>query len=424
LLARATGEQAVGFVDWWRRAVRSLLEAPAPIDRVANKLPVGRPPLLAFVTDVETERVLEACLTQLALAHAPIKRGSIARAVEALGAERSPNQLIVDISGLDLAVSQIYELAEVCEPGVTVIAIGDRNDVGLYRDLLQAGVADYIVKPLTPQLLERALVLQGNADAGPIQKKVGKMVAVVGARGGVGTTTLAVNLAWYLAHRQSRRVALVDLDLQNGDCALALNIRPTSGLREALVNPQRVDNTLLERAMTPVGERLFVLSSEEPLHDDLQFSAEAVETLVGALREQFHYVFLDVPRIPWAPYRRALEVADLRVIVADQTLRSLRDTVRLRAALGEADGKHRNLLVVNRHGEGGRHALTLREMRRDFELLPKSVIPFQPKLFTAVATETQIAAARRGRCADAIAALALELSGRPPSRRRWWRSRI
>ena len=91
--------------------------------------------------------------------------------------------------------------------------------------------------------------------------------------------------------------------------------------------------------MTPVGERLFVLSSEEPLSDDLHFTAVAVETLVSALREQFHYVIVDVPRIPAAPYRRALEMADFRVIVADQTLRSVRDTVRLRAALGEGDGK-------------------------------------------------------------------------------------
>ena len=229
-------------------------------------------------------------------------------------------------------------------------------------------------------------------------------------------------MAWYLANRQSRRVALVDLDLQNGDCALALDIKPTSGLREALANPLRIDNTLLERVMTPVGERLFVLSSEEPLSEDLHFTAVAVETLVSALREQFHYVIVDVPRIPAAPYRRALDMADFRVTVADQTLRSVRDTVRLRAAIGEGDGKRRNILVVNRHGEGGRHAVTLQEMQHVVEVKPKSVIPFQPTLFTTISGGAKIAAAQRGKFTDAIAALALELSGRPPERRRWWRA--
>jgi len=405
--------------------MRSVLEAPAPIERTGpNKLPVGRPSFLAFVTDAETDKLLRECVTQLALGQGTIMRGGIAKAIEHLGQHRSPHILIVDVSGIDLPVSRIHELAEVCEPGVAVIAVGNRNEIGLYRDLLQAGVADYIVKPLNTQLLAKALA-SGRVHTGgasPIHKKRGMMVGFVGTRGGVGTTTLAVNTAWYLANRQSRRVALVDLDLQNGDCALALDIKPTSGLREALANPLRIDNTLLERVMTPVGERLFVLSSEEPLSDDLHFTAVAVETLVSALREQFHYVIVDVPRIPAAPYRRALEMADFRVMVADQTLRSVRDTVRLRTAIGEGEGKRPNILVVNRHGEGGRHAVTLDELQHVVEVKPKSVIPFQPTLFTTISGGAKIAAAQRGKFTDAIAALALELSGRPAERRRWWRA--
>lgn len=401
--------------------MRSILEMPAPIEKTTNRLPVGRAPLLAFVSDAATEKVLRECLTQLSLANM-IVRGGIAKAIETLGAERSPNILIVDISGIDLPISQVHGLAEVCEPGVTVIAIGDRNEIGLYRDLLHAGVTDYIVKPLTSQLIARALNQRtGTREASPIQKKLGTMTALIGARGGVGTTTLAVNLAWHLANRQSRRVALVDLDLQNGDCALALNIKPTPGMREALVNPTRIDSTLLERVMTPVGHRLFVLSSEEPLRDDLEITAEAVDTLVGALREQFHYIIVDVPRIPATPYRQALDIADFRIIVGDQTLRSVRDIVRLRGVLGEGDGK-RNSMVVNRYGEGGRHAVTLQEMHHVLGLQPRTVIPFLPTLFAAATNGRRVAAARRSKFTDAIAALVLELSGRPPERRRWWSS--
>jgi pilus assembly protein CpaE len=401
--------------------VRSILEMPAPIEKTTKRLPAGRAPLLAFVSDSATEKALRECLTQLSLAHGMIVRGGIAKAIETLGAERSPNILIVDISGVDLPVSQVDDLAEVCEPGVTVIAIGDRNEIGLYRDLLHAGVTDYIVKPLTPQLIARALNQRtGRGEATAIQKKLGTMTALIGARGGVGTTTIAVNLAWHLANRQSRRVALVDLDLQNGDCALALNVKATPGMREALVNPTRIDSTLLERVMTPVGHRLFVLSSEEPLRDDLEFTAEAVDTLVRALREQFHYVIVDVPRIPAAPYRRALDTADFRIIVGDQTLRSVRDIVRLRDVLGEDDGKRRNGFVVNRYGEGGRQAVSLQEMHHVLGLQPKTVIPFLPTVFAAAVNGTRVAAARRSKFSDAIAALVLELSGRSPERRRWW----
>ena len=401
--------------------MRSILEMPAPIEKTANRLPVGRAPLLAFVSDAATEKVLRECLTQLSLANGMIVRGGIAKAIETLGAERSPDILIVDISGIDLPISQVDVLAEVCEPGVTVIAIGNRNEIGLYRDLLQAGVTDYIVKPLTSQLIARALNHgTGPREAGAIQKKLGTMVALIGARGGVGTTTIAVNLAWHLANRQSRRVALIDLDLQNGDCALALNIKPTPGLREALVNPTRIDSTLLERVMTPVGHHLFVLSSEEPLHEDLEITTEAIDTLVGALREQFHYIIVDVPRIPATVYRRALDIADFRIIVGDQTLRSVRDIVRLREVLGEGDGKQRNGFVVNRYGEGGRHAVTLQEMHHVLGLQPRSVIPFLPSVFAAATNGTRVAVARRSKFTDGIAALVLELSGRSPERRRWW----
>ena len=395
-------------------ALASSLHSPAPIEK-AVRATADRVRLMAFVANGESEASLQACLSQLSFPDATIKTGGIARAIRHLGAERSPENIIVDISGTDMPASRVHDLAQLCEPGVTVIAIGDRNDIGLYRDLVQAGVSEYVVKPITPQLLAKALSPQPTPVEGiPVSRKLGKMVAFVGARGGVGTTTLAINLAWYLADRQKRRVLLLDLDVQTGDCALALNVTPTPGLSDALANPLRIDSVFLERAMTTHSERLFVLSAEEPLRAEVNFPAEAVDTLIGVLRTQFHYIIVDVPRLPGAPYRRSLDMADIRVIVADQTLRTVRDAVRLQAALREGSAAHRNLLVVNRNGEGGRYAMTLDEMAK-VDLHPKVVIPFRPKLFTAAAL------ARYSRLTEAVAVLATEISGHMPERTPWWR---
>ena len=395
-------------------ALASSLHSPAPIEK-AVRATADRVRLMAFVANGESEASLQACLSQLSFPDATIKTGGIARAIRHLGAERSPENIIVDISGTDMPASRVHDLAQLCEPGVTVIAIGDRNDIGLYRDLVQAGVSEYVVKPITPQLLAKALSPQPTPVEGiPVSRKLGKMVAFVGARGGVGTTTLAINLAWYLADRQKRRVLLLDLDLQTGDCALALNVTPTPGLSDALANPLRIDSVFLERAMTTHSERLFVLSAEEPLRAEVNFPAEAVDTLIGVLRTQFHYIIVDVPRLPGAPYRRSLDMADIRVIVADQTLRSVRDAVRLQAALREGSAAHRNLLVVNRNGEGGRYAMTLDEMAK-VDLHPKVVIPFRPKLFTAAGL------ARYSKLTEAVAVLATEISGHMPERTPWWR---
>ncbi len=156
------------------------------------KLPVGRAPLLAFVADAETEKALQECLAKLAFAQGPITRGGIAEAIEALATQQSPNVLIVDISGLDLPISQVHSLAEVCEPGVIVVAIGNRDDIGLYRDLLQAGVADYLVKPLTPQLLAKVLAATTNTGAPP-------SAYTAGVKGGASARLLEPLLEHYRA---------------------------------------------------------------------------------------------------------------------------------------------------------------------------------------------------------------------------------
>jgi pilus assembly protein CpaE len=387
------------------------------------KVAAGRLPLMAFV-DAGTERVLQEA--SVLLGRSAIMRGGIAKAIDYLSEERSPHLLLVDISGIDLPLSQIHTLADVCEPGTTVVAIGDHNDVGLYRDLIDAGVSHYIVKPLTRELLTKALTPKVNSgDIGRSSLKLGKLVSVIGARGGVGATTLACNLAWHLANRQSRRVALVDLDLQHGDCGFLFNLNTTPGFRDALANPLRLDHLLLDRIMTQHGERLFVLGSEEPLHEHVQFTAPAIDALFSVLQSQFHYVVVDVPRSSAPAYRRAVEIADRRIIVVDQTMRAMRDASRLIKLFNsgtpgiEHSAEHRNIFVVNRIGEAGNRSLSLKEIQSILKVQPTSLIPFLPSLMTPAAHAGEIAANKRGKFADAVGVLALELSGRH-QRRRWW----
>src|SRR5712691_895511 len=384
------------------------------------KVPAGRPAALAFVIDAESEAVLQGAF--LEEAPGAVLRGNITKAIQHLSGARSPHILVVDISDLALPVTEVHRLADVCEPGVTVIVIGARNEVGLYRDLLQAGVAEYIVKPLTPDLIAKALstVVLG-ADAAPISRKLGKLIAFVGARGGVGTSTMAVNLSWYLANRHARRVALLDLDLHNGVCSLLLNLPPSSGLRDALENPMRVDSLFLERTMTPHGERLFVLGSQEPLEEDLQFPAKAIDNLVEVLREQFHCIVVDVPRVPSAVSRRVLEISDTRAIVVDQTLQAVRDAARLRQLNGLDGRERRDLIVVNRQGEAGRHAVRVDEVAGALEQRLRCIVPFQPALFASAGARGIVPVEQKGHFADAIGALATEISGQPTQRISRWR---
>lgn len=406
-------------MDTMTAALEVPLLLASPTTETSPRAAAGRLPLMAFV-DAETERVLQE--SAVMLGRCVIMRGGIGKATEYLNQQRSPQLLIVDISGVDMPLSLVHTLADVCEPGTDVVALGDRDSVGLYRDLIEAGVSNYIVKPLTRDLLTKLLAPK-TAKVPKVSVKLGKVVAFTGARGGVGTTTLAANLAWNLANRQGRRVALVDLDLQSGDCALLLNVENTPGFRDALANPLRLDHLLLDRLMTRVGERLSVLGSEEPLEANIQVTAAAIDTLFSALRTQFHYIIVDVPRIPAPAYRRALEMADRRIIVVDQTMRSMRDAVRVAELFDDASDE-RNVFVVNRVGEAGATGLALKSVETVLQVRPARLIPFVPKLVIPAAHHAEVAASRRGKFASAVNQLALELSGRRQSRKWWsWRAK-
>src|SRR5260221_1410152 len=263
-----------------------LLSSTTNLERT-SRAPAGRPAALAFANDPDSEAVLKTAFREEA--PGSVLRGDITKAIQHLSANRSPRVLVVDISNVALPVTQIHQLADVCEPGVSVIVIGNRDEVGLYRDLLHAGVAEYIVKPLTDTLVAKALhTALGAVEPTPISRKLGKVVALIGARGGVGTSTIAVNLAWYLANRQVRRVALVDLDLYNGVCSLALNVPPSGGLREALENPLRIDSLFLERTMTAESERLYALGSEDRLNAEPEPSPNCATRLLHVIREPPH----------------------------------------------------------------------------------------------------------------------------------------
>lgn len=396
-----------------------LLNTPTPVEK-PSKLPAGRPAALAFVNDPNSEEVLQTAFREEA--PGAVLRGDITKAVQHLSATRSPRILVVDISDIELPVTEVHRLADVCEPGVSVIVIGTRDEVGLYRDLLQAGVAEYIVKPLTDSLVAKALqAAQAGAEPTLISRKLGKVIGFVGSRGGVGTSTMAVNLAWHLANRQGRRVALVDLDLHNGVCSLMLNVQPSGGLREALENPARVDTLFIERTMAAASERLYVIGSEEPLNEELQFEENAVDRLIEALREQFHYVVADLPRLPNPLSRRVFQLADTRVVVLDQTLQSIRDAARINRLPIVEGGPGRPLTIVNRIDEGGRRSVKVEEVAGALDQRLRVLVPFQPTVFASAAADGMVAVEKQGRFADAIAALATEVSGQMAEKRSRWR---
>ena len=267
---------------------------PAP--QKEGRASADRPEAVAFVEDESSRELIGRALSEFMFSNVGIKRGNISTAISQLAEQRSPRLLIVDISNVDLPLSSIAELAEVCEPGVTVVAIGDRNDVGLFRELINSGIRDYLVKPLTYQLLHRSLLNIVQDVALPKQTtNLGRVTVFLGARGGVGTTTLATSCGWEIARQRHRRVGLLDLDLHFGSAALALDLDPSHVLREALDDPSRIDGLFVDRAMMKHSPMFYVLAGEEPLSEMVPLGRAGIELVVAELRAKFHYVLIDMP---------------------------------------------------------------------------------------------------------------------------------
>ena len=209
----------------------------------AMEIPVPAPtraPFLGFTVDAETRSTLLALAGDRGWPAECVRDGCVPEATAQLAGAATPETLVVDIGTDGSPFVDLSVLADACDAGTRVVVLGEVNDVALFRRLRALGVEDYLLKPVTREVLGAALRQSASARASEGADD-GRLIAVMGARGGAGASTVALNLAWTMAHECGLRVALVDFDLGFGSIALALDIEPGRGFRDALESPGRID---------------------------------------------------------------------------------------------------------------------------------------------------------------------------------------
>ena len=234
----------------------------------------NRDPFAAYICDEAALDVLRPVVIEMGWQPEKCNKGGLRNAVQSLSVSASPNILMVDLSESGDPLNDINALAEVCEPGTVVVAIGQVNDVRLYRDLLSSGIHDYLLKPLSAGQLRDALnqaqaVFAAPRASDPEAAKRHVSTAIVGTRGGVGASMLATSLAWIFSDDKKLPTALLDLDVHFGTGALALDLEPGRGLTDAIDNPSRIDGLFIERAMIRANDNLAILSAEAPISSPL-----------------------------------------------------------------------------------------------------------------------------------------------------------
>jgi pilus assembly protein CpaE len=317
-----------------------------------NDVVIAHSDFMAYVGDDATHDVVRMYAEQMGFPPAVVQPGdvtSLEKIVEQ--SQLLPKIILIDIDGVSDALPRLIRIIEALDGISKIIAIGSTNDVNLFRGLLAAGAADYVVKPLNEQTLTVAFQnaeKQINLDNPQKSGEPGKVVVFIGVRGGVGASTISVNTAWLLAHRMNLNTGLFDLDLQFGTTALALDLVPGRGLREALETPGRLDSLLIASSMVPESDKFNLLATEEPVEDNVQADASAVAAVIADMRQNFSVTVVDLPRHRIATQKKLLAEAEYVVLVAEQTLAAIRDVVRVKAALKQIAPQARVLHVMSR----------------------------------------------------------------------------
>ena len=281
----------------------------------------GTANLVVFMADATSHQQMSRALEQLGVTDAYTAVGSISDLIRYLEkAEQSPGRIIIDISGLNRPLDELDRLADACDPSVTVFTVGDKNDVTLYRLLLQAGITDYRYKPIT------ADALRGWMEAGDSfavrQARSGKIIAVAGSRGGIGVTTLAGQLVRELCSSGSRKVVYVDMDPHGGAGTALFGMAPNRAMMEALESIDELDGPFLERVLTTQDRRLFTLGFNLGFDSPYEHQPGSITALLDRLAQHFHYLVVDLPSLGGAVAEEVYARANALCLMCDTSVHS------------------------------------------------------------------------------------------------------
>lgn len=406
------------MISYARQTQEEQPEAPPPPveEHIA---PAPRVSVQAFCETVETAAAVQSAGEdrRLGKAHLKIQMGGMAAAIEAYRSAPTPNVIVLESDGRNDLLTGLDQLATVCDAGTRVVVIGRINDVMLYRELVRRGVSDYVLSPVGPIDVVRSIC---NLFSAPEAKAVGRIIAVVGAKGGVGASTISHNVAWAIARDLAMDAVVADLDLAFGTAGLDYNQDPPQGIADAVFSPDRVDTAFIDRLLSKCTDHLSLLAAPATLDRVYDFGTDAFDAVFDTLRSTMPCIVLDVPH-QWSGWtKRALIGADDILIVAAPDLANLRNTKNLFDLLKAARPNDRPpLYCLNQVGIPKRPEIAAAEFAKAIESQPVVSIPFEPQIFGSAANNGQMIAeiSANHKSIDMFLQIAQRLTGRSETKK-------
>lgn len=375
--------------------------------------PVPRISIQAFCESPESAEAVQdaAADRRLSKTHVSLQMGGCQAAIQHFDSNPTPNLIILENSSdAGQLLSELDQLAERCDEGTKVIVIGRTNDVFLYRELLKRGVSEYLVTPVTSgQIMESISSLYNDPDTDP----VGHLHAFIGAKGGVGSSTVCHNVAWALSEALKTDVVVADLDLAFGTTGLDFNQDPLQGIGDALSTPERLDEVLLDRLLTKCSEHLSIFAAPATLERGYDITTESCETVLDVVRQNVPFVAIDMPHSWMSWSKQVLLHADEVIITAAPDLANLRNAKNIVDLLRQTrknDSAPR--LVLNTVNMPKRPEITIKEFEAALDLKATTIIDFDIETFGQAANNGQMIseASPKAKSAPMFRQLALALA--------------
>lgn len=317
---------------------------------------------------------------RMAKAHLKVHMGGIATAIEFYQTAPTPNLIILESREEPREMlGNLALLSEHCDPTTKVVVIGHYNDVGLYRELIRSGVSEYVIAPVSmADIVSVVTTIFVDPEAEPI----GRALAFIGAKGGVGSSTIAHNVAWAMSNLFQSEVVVADLDLAFGTANINFDQDPPQGIAEAVFSPERVDEVYLDRLLAQCAERLSLLAAPSTLERTYDFESDAFAQLIDTAQRSAPLLILDVPHLWTGWTKTTLMQADEVVITATPELANLRNTKNMVDTLRKLrPNDPPPKLVINQAGMPKRPEISPADFAEPLGLTPMAVIPFDPQFF-------------------------------------------
>lgn len=313
-------------------------------------------------------------------AHLKVFMGGIPTAVEFYQTAPTPNLIVLESRREPKEmIEQLQQLSEFCDPTSKVIVIGHYNDVGLYRELIRSGISEYVVAPIS---MADIVAVISSIFVDPEAKPIGRSIAFIGAKGGVGSSTISHNVAWAMSTLFKSEVVVADLDLAFGTANIDFDQDPAQGIAEAVFAPERIDEVYLDRLLAQCSEHLSLLAAPSSLDRVYDFDPEAFAQIIDTAQRSAPLLVLDVPHI-WSGWaKHTLTQADEVVITATPELANLRNTKNLMDMLKKLrPNDSAPKLIINQVGVPKRPEITAADFADPLGLTPMAVIPFDAQFF-------------------------------------------